>query len=93
MAKKNKRKQIPKNRDIEEMEANLVKEDLEQIHTMQDVIEIMDRPKKELKAKKEAMKKRLQQVYARKDAQVAEDKRKEVYQKAVSKVVKEQEER
>lgn len=91
MAKKNRRKQIPKNKDIEEMQE--VQGKTEEINTMQDVIDLMDKPKRELKAKKEAMKKRLQQVYARKDAQVAEDKRKEVYQKAVSKIEKQEEER
>lgn len=91
MAKKNRRKQIPKNKDIEEMQETQGK--TEEINTMQDVIDLMDKPKRELKAKKEAMKKRLQQVYARKDAQVAEDKRKEVYQKAVSKIEKQEEER
>ena len=78
---KSKRIKIPKNRDMSEM---FGQED--KIKTMQDVMDIIDNKRKkfieEIKLPKEdmiAMEKKLQKVYARKDAQLADKKRKEAY--------------
>lgn len=65
---------------------------------MEDVISQIDRKDQELKNKrkeeKEQFKKKLQNVYARKDAQVDEEKRKVNYLKAISRIEqKEQEEK
>lgn len=94
MGKKSKRIKIPKNRDIEEFVEQ--EESKTEIKTMEEVITQMEKREKEFrdKIKHDTMlkNKKLQNVYARKDAQLAEQKRKEGYLKVINKL-QEQEER
>ena len=89
--KKSKRIKIPKNRDIEE----LLEQD-DKIETMEEVIEIMDNKEKEfrdrIKLENISINKKIENVYARKDAQIADENRKAEYIRAMNKL-QEQEER
>ncbi len=81
---------IPKNRNIEEIV------NTEDDITMEEIIRQMDekekRKKEENKRDRKSFQKKLQQACTRKDAQLAENKRKEEYQKAVAKIIEQQEE-
>ena len=92
---KSKRIKIPKNRDMSEMFG----EEENKIKTMQDVIDSMDEKRKQFvetiklsREEKISMNKKLQNVYARKDAQLADERKKEAYIKVINKM-QEQEER
>lgn len=98
MGKKNKKNIIPKNRDIEEMIEQQEQKRIEKIKqteykediTMEDVISQIDKKEQEtknnIKRRQEQFKKRLQNVFARKDAQVADKKRQDDYLKAIGKI-------
>ncbi len=98
MAKKNKKNLIPKNRDIEEMiekeEQKSIKEikqpEYKEDITMEDVISQIDQKDQEAKNKRkkeqEQFKKKLQNVYVRKDAQVADKQRQDNYLKAIGRM-------
>lgn len=98
MAKRNKKNQIPKNRDIKEMIDQQEQKNIEKIQqpeykediTMQDVITQIDKKDQEVKDKrkkeKEQFKKRLQSVFDRKDAQYADELRKRAYLKAIGRI-------
>ena len=93
MGKKRKKIIIPKNRDIEEFVEQ--EERKTKIETMEEVIE--QKKKREefrnrIKYENMLMDKKLQNVYSRKDAQLAVQKRKEKYLKAINRL-EEQEER
>lgn len=85
---------IPKNKDIEEIVEK--EEGKTQIETMEGVIVQMDEKEKEFKDRVKcddiSMNKKMKNVYARKEAQLAEQKRKEEYLKAINKL-QDQEER
>ena len=90
---KSKRIKIPKNRDIKELVEQEKNEG--EIDSMEKVIGHMDKKEQEfrnrIKFDNSSTNKKLQNVYKRKDAQLAEQKRKEKYLKAMNKL--EQEER
>ncbi|MCI8362017.1 MAG: hypothetical protein HFJ41_02565 [Clostridia bacterium] len=98
MAKKNKKNIIPKNRDIEEIIEKEEQKSIEKIKqteykediTMEDVISQIDKKDQEAKNKRkkqqEQFKKKLQNIYARKDAQVADQKRQDNYLKAIARI-------
>lgn len=97
MAKKNK---IQKNRDIEEMIEQA--EEKETIESMKEIIAKMDKKREEFRNRlnreeeteqQEEITTKLKNVYARKDAQEADKKRRIELLKAIDKVEKEQEER
>lgn len=93
MGRNSKRIKIPKNKDIEEIVEKA--ENKTEIKTMKEVIEYKDKKDKEfrnrIKYDNSSTNKKLQNVYRRKDAQLADQKRKEEYLKAMNKL--EQEER
>lgn len=80
MGKKNKKMKIPKNKDIEEIvdreERKLKKGEIK---------------KQEFKEKIKVSNKKIQNVFERKDAQMAETKRKEILMKAINKVQEKEE--
>ena len=98
MAKRNKRNRIEKNKDIEEMIEKEEQKSIEKIKqseykediTMQDLISQIDKRDQEAKdarkKEQEQFKKRLQSVYARKDAQVADKKRQEDYLRGIARM-------
>lgn len=94
MGKKSKRIKIPKDRDIEEFVEQ--EERKAKIRARKEVITQTKEREKEFRDKIKQdtilMDKKLQNVYARKDAQLIEQKRKEEYLKVINKL-QEQEER
>lgn len=93
MGKKRKKIIIPKNRDIEEFVEQ--EERKTKIETMEEVIAQMEKREEfrnRIKYENMLMDKKLQNVYSRKDAQLAVQKRKEKYLKAINRL-EEQEER
>ena len=92
MGKKSKKIKIPKNKDIEELVEK--EENTEKIKTMKDAMTKIDEKKEGFKERISVEKqnegkvenKKLQNVYARKDAQVAEQKRRIDLLKAISKI-------
>lgn len=93
MGKKRKKIIIPKNRDIEEFVEQ--EERKTKIETMEEVVTQMEKREEfrnRIKYENMPMDKKLQNVYSRKDAQLAVQKRKEKYLKAINRL-QEQEER
>lgn len=92
MGKKSKKIKIPKNKDIEELVEK--EENTEKIKTTKDAMTKIDEKKEGFKERISVEKqneakvenKKLQNVYARKDAQVAEQKRRIDLLKAISKI-------
>lgn len=86
---------IPKNRDIEEIVEQ--EEGKTKKETMEEVIVQMEKREKEfkdrIKCDNMSMNKKLQNVYKRKDAELADEKRKIAYLKAMDKIKDDKEQR
>ena len=92
MGKKRKKIRIPKNKDIEELIEQ--EENGEKIESMEEIIAQIDDKKQEFKDRinaKEEQNKKIKNMCARKDAQVAEEKRRVDLLKAMSELEESQE--